>query len=113
MNQEIKQEWIGALESEEYQQGEGQLRTVDNKFCCLGVLCDIAAKHGLGQWNSDFFVSPISEAYAVLTTDVMTWAGLNDTNPNVEYDGKETSLAALNDEGKTFAEIAKIIREQL
>lgn len=39
--------WLNALESGEYQQGRGKLRTKDNKFCCLGVLCDLAVKEGI------------------------------------------------------------------
>ena len=50
MNQQIKQRWIEALKSGEYQQGYEALR-YNNKFCCLGVLTDLYIKeHGL-QWH--------------------------------------------------------------
>lgn len=38
---EIKAEWIAALRSGKYEQGRYTLRTPDNKFCCLGVYCDM------------------------------------------------------------------------
>ena len=49
MKQEVKDEWVTALRSGDYKQGEGMLRQVldDNTeaYCCLGVLCEIAVKH--------------------------------------------------------------------
>jgi hypothetical protein len=41
MNKEIKEKWINALRSGKYEQGKSQLRSLSNKFCCLGVLCDL------------------------------------------------------------------------
>jgi len=41
MNLELKKQWVEALRSGNYQQGQYQLRSKDNCFCCLGVLCDI------------------------------------------------------------------------
>lgn len=40
MNPEFKQPWIDALRSGKYEQGRNAL-CKDNKFCCLGVLCEI------------------------------------------------------------------------
>lgn len=46
MNQ-LQTQWLEALRSgigpsgTVYQQGTGVLKSTDNKFCCLGVLCDI------------------------------------------------------------------------
>jgi len=34
-------EWVKALRSGEYKQGQSYLRSRDSKFCCLGVLCDL------------------------------------------------------------------------
>lgn len=42
MNYDIKQLWIEALESGQYQQGHGQLYNPDTQcYCALGVLCQI------------------------------------------------------------------------
>ena len=40
MNKDIKQKWVKALRSGEYKQGSRFLHYED-KFCCLGVLCDL------------------------------------------------------------------------
>ncbi len=43
MNTELKVKWVAALRSSKYQQTMGQLATDDGaKFCCLGVLCEVA-----------------------------------------------------------------------
>lgn len=37
----FKDKWIAALRSGKYKQGRGQLRSLNNNYCCLGVLCDV------------------------------------------------------------------------
>lgn len=44
MNPEWKEKWVNALRSGKYKQARGYLRTGDNRFCCLGVLCDVSNK---------------------------------------------------------------------
>lgn len=41
MTKELKQRWLDALRSGKYMQGQRFLRQHD-KYCCMGVLCDIA-----------------------------------------------------------------------
>lgn len=41
MKKELKQKWVEALRSGKYEQGKGVLRTFTDRFCCLGVLCDV------------------------------------------------------------------------
>ena len=41
MDEKLKKRWVKALRSGEYEQGRGQLRTWDGRFCCLGVLCNL------------------------------------------------------------------------
>lgn len=53
MNQELKDRWVTALLSDKYTQGRGRLQTNDNKFCCLGVLCDILQPEGWIEEPSD------------------------------------------------------------
>lgn len=48
MDKALKAKWLEALRSGKYKQGRGKLRSVDDEFCCLGVLCDIS---GQGQWK--------------------------------------------------------------
>ncbi len=42
MKPQLKEKWIAALRSSRYKQGKGELRSSDDLFCCLGVLCDVA-----------------------------------------------------------------------
>lgn len=49
MNAELKQRWIAALRSGDFEQGYNCL-SKGNKFCCLGVLADI---EGVPHKDSD------------------------------------------------------------
>lgn len=42
MEQELKDKWIAALRSGKYKQGVGLLHDRNHRFCCLGVLCEVA-----------------------------------------------------------------------
>lgn len=104
MNREVKAKWLEALRSGKYAQGYESLRQ-GNKFCCLGVLCEIS---GLPYWG----------LVGVLPDPVMSYAGLKKFDPEVgaysptgEYSA--LSLSSINDAGATFAEIADLIEEQL
>lgn len=50
MEEGLKNRWVTALKSGTYQQGMDVLRTPDDKYCCLGVLCDIIDPDG---WSKD------------------------------------------------------------
>jgi hypothetical protein len=49
MKAELKQKWLEALRSGKYKQGQAVLRTSADRFCCLGVLCDIVDPSGWGD----------------------------------------------------------------
>jgi hypothetical protein len=85
------QELVDALRSGDYEQGRSQLRFAD-KFCCLGVACDVAAKHGLGEWQESMPSSRVftfvgdDRSDSVLPFFVRDWYGFKDRNPAlVEY----------------------------
>lgn len=42
MDRVLKDKWVTALRSGQYVQGVGELKTKDGKYCCLGVLCEVA-----------------------------------------------------------------------
>lgn len=109
MKTEIKQRWIQALKSGEYQQTKSCLRD-SNGFCCLGVLTDLYAKEHNMQWQDD---NSFEEQTAVLSSCVIEWAGLVYPNPDIFYEGEESSLAGVNDDEVPFSEIADLIAEQL
>lgn len=117
MRPEIAGLWIDALESGNYPQGRGALN-IDGKFCCLGVLCDIAADLGIverGTPAEPFHRVRYGNASTVVPREVMTWAGLeSEVGDYVNGGSTGDYLANDNDErGKSFAEIAKIISENV
>lgn len=85
MKPQIKKQWVEALRSGKYKQGRLSLRTSENEYCCLGVLCDLHAQATGGSWelaspNYSYQGSP-NYAYqgAQCTPDdvVLEWAGLS------------------------------------
>ena len=106
MNPQIKQKWVDALRSGEYQQGQYCLRT-DNGFCCLGVLCDLYGKENNVEWNGDMF----QDMVVVLPLFVVEWSGIVNSNPYVN--DEISTLGELNDKGSTFEQIADVIEKQL
>jgi len=107
VNSEVKQKWLDALRSGEYEQGQAYLRTPKG-YCCLGVLCDLAAKaevipepeleNGAYWYDGDRYY---------LSRKVQEWAGLEFNNPSSET--ASDALANLNDEGLTFTQIADFV----
>lgn len=98
MNKELKAKWVAALHSGDYEQAKGALRT-ETGFCCLGILCEVAQ---FPEW------------------DGMRCGGLNESIPkyicdriNLPYGSFKTpcddNLMEMNDEGKSFTEIANYI----
>lgn len=111
MNEEIKAKWVAALRSGEYKQTTGVLRTKDH-FCCLGVLCELAAKEGIIKCKLDtdgYFY--YDDEKSVLPQSIVDWADTDDSNPRASDSGE--SLAELNDNMYPFEQIADIIEERL
>ncbi len=109
MNQEIKERWIEALRSGEYQQGREHLFHC-GKFCCLGVLTDLYIKeHGL-QWKQDFadLWSFEEEGGTFLPRSVQDWSGILEPNPMI----LDNFATAHNDQyAEDFATIADYIEK--
>lgn len=60
MDKELKRKWVEALRSGKYEQGHGALRK-DDKFCCLGVLCDVVDPNGWSEdcyWRGEYALPP-------------------------------------------------------
>lgn len=121
MKKAIKKKWIKALRSKEYQQGKYTLRSSDNEFCCLGVLCDLYARENSDiSWDDnsgypDHYTFDGRSMYLPIT--VRQWAGLDESNPLVKTSkGRELSLGVLNDNddfGLTFKGISDAIERSL
>jgi hypothetical protein len=115
MNQKIKAKWVAALRSGKYKQGKNFLKLRD-EFCCLGVLCDIS---GLAEWEhrgksySSIMPGIYISSDTVLPSVVAKWAGI--VNIGMKGSDKKVigKLMTMNDNGKTFTEIAAVIQEKL
>ena len=116
MNEEPKKKWVEALRSGDYEQGRCAMHRED-KFCCLGVLCDVHRQEENGE--SDAWVEETWEenrsycrASTLLPIEVCKWAGFNSANPTIEINGKIDTIATHNDTGQSFEVIADAIEEQ-
>lgn len=106
MNPIVKKKWLEKLRGSEYEKGIGQLKTSDEEFCCLGVLCDINSKETGIQWLKCGETFRYQSSSSVLAWNVMDWAGLNSCNPKID----DTELSLLNDqENLNFDQIADLI----
>ena len=107
MRKEIADKWVEALRSGEYGQLKGGLANVDrSQHCCLGVLCELAIKDGVSVYLEPDQPTHASwirfdDLLGALPERVGTWAGMTISKGRV--------LAAMNDAGKSFAEIADVI----
>ena len=45
--------WVKALRSRKYEQGVAGLNSDDKRYCCLGVLCEVAMQNGLSLTKDD------------------------------------------------------------
>lgn len=107
MNENAKK-WVEALESGEYDQTFG---TLENEcgYCCLGVACKIyehdtgakLAKNNIGYYAGH----DLSSGFKV----VKDWLGLVDS---CGVYGLGWLLSEANDSGRSFAEIAEIIKSE-
>jgi hypothetical protein len=141
MNPEIKQEWVKALRSGKFFQATGALST-GGGYCCLGVLCEIAVEKGvvtkkpsIDRPGLQHYGDPKWGSASVLPKAVKAWSGIDDQLGLIDHRAVSEdelrsrpasarvraqkrlmgllSLAELNDNGFTFAEIADIIEKYL
>ncbi len=107
LTQEQKDQWVTALRSGEYVQGRGWLRTPSDKFCCLGVLCDILPevqweKEGK-NWLAVVTRYPKGNSYFFLPFRLNELITMEEEN----------TLIDLADSGVSFTEIADWIEENI
>ena len=118
--------WIQALRSGLYKQATGKLRDGDDRFCCLGVACNIS---GLFEWEDDGDSYLREWVYGdetgVLPALVRKALGLGSTtgvyHPDYyemrikasleEQDAPGRSLTIDNDCSVGFSEIAEVIEQ--
>lgn len=122
MDAKVKAQWVAALRSGEYEQATDQLRRIEDgksSFCCLGVLCDLAAKAGIGTWvNGEQFQANGVVEGMVPPSAVHRWAGLDDPIAIEVHPGVKVPIDAANDgvavtRRYSFAQLADLIEDQL
>lgn len=97
-NKEAVKKWVEALRSGNYKQGKGALRVTqgrelspsEDRFCCLGVACDLAEREGVmldvgftplphdGVWDVSY-----DGDHLELPEAVQDWLGIHESNPLV------------------------------
>lgn len=101
MKSEVKEQWLVALRGGNYEQAQEYLNDGIGGMCCLGVLLDITEPEG---WSGAAHLHTREDA-EMPDSDFLSAVKL-------PQDDAET-LAAMNDEGRSFAEIADYIEENL
>ncbi len=100
--------WIRALRSGEYKQGSSFLKTIHG-HCCLGVACEVAIQGGIHiNVKSEEHYFRFGGHTGAVPDIVKEWIGLKESQGQFGPQDHQT-LAAMNDDGKTFAEIADFI----
>lgn len=110
--------WIKALRSGKYAQARRTLAT-GGGFCCLGVACEVYKESGnaineekisLQTFDGVMVCTRYEESHSVLPAKVQEWYGMA-TCDGVLPEGQ--SLLNKNDKGKSFAEIADLMEQNL
>lgn len=108
--QELVRAWIKALRGGEYQQGTTYLRNLENRYCCLGVLCDIVNPTGWRQAETCYMMGVEG---SLLPDNIRRKVYLVDSDgsdPTVPF----TALTYLNDiQRLDFNKIANRLEEGL
>lgn len=108
VDQELIAKWLGALESDEYEQGIGGLCCTDalgdSVYCPFGVLCNIVNPQGWGE--------PDKQGFRRFEDSSIDYPPL-ELLKRVDFEKiRARRLATLNDKRKlTFKDIATRIRE--
>lgn len=101
MTKTLKRKWVTALRSGKYKQAAGRLHRFEkdeHSYCCLGVLGRIS---GLSNQQLDNQKHTFKPAGSLLSEKNCVKFGLGRMGP----------LATLNDNGKSFEEIATLIEQ--
>lgn len=136
---EVKAAWVTALRSGEYEQGTGCLNKLvdgEERYCCLGVLADLAAREGIveryvTQEESNSPYRSYDGESGLPPLAVWRWAldgpiniSYSQSGPKITWSHEDDltggqmqsayGLTTLNDGlGVPFTKIADIIEEQL
>ena len=104
--------WLEALRSGRYRQADGALRSDSGDlYCCIGVLCDI--------YDPEKWLEGLASGLPSKSKELWAWDGSLGDMPewlNLAIglsSHEEAHLIAMNDDGKSFTEIADWIEANL
>lgn len=116
MKHDVREIFTAALRSGAFKQGHYRLRSLEDRFCCLGVLCELyRLETGRGEWVNGTFIDETGDSSQfAIPAGVRAWAGvtyeldLTLTRDEVGLGGGHhlANAIALNDAGRSFREIA-------
>lgn len=111
MKKSVAKEWVKTLRSGKYKQGKGKLRHA-GRYCCLGVLCEIAVKEGVTDRCSKGYVGTSNIYYNMtLPPAVITWGEIASSTEPLGQPGVNL-LAVMNDTYElSFSVIADVIEK--
>lgn len=119
MLNENAKKWVAALRSGDYKQGKFVLHNeTEDKFCCLGVACEIYLKEGNRleifrmQAPGGIIATVYQDKLGELPSKVRKWLGLNTSDGLYEQANRAKQLTVRNDGGYTFEQIADIIESE-
>ena len=111
MNKTVKKQWVKALRSGKYDQAQEVLRTEDNKFCCLGVLCDLQVPNLWKKTNEKCWILRAKDSDGDIAKEQLPVVLQDRLNIS---SSQQEALIELNDSsGANFEEIASWIEENL
>jgi hypothetical protein len=109
MKRETLNHWIEALESGKYKKGSNFLRSSNDEYCCLGVLCEIEKV----PTEIEMLISPRSFGYdgsfSILSYDLKTKFNMFGCAGNHKFDDN-MSLASLNDTHDSFEPVIQQLK---
>lgn len=105
----LANQWIEALRSGKYEQGTDRLQSIDCKYCCLGVLCEIDSRVIFDNIRREYMLNGHGDntvlpyGYEFLLKYRNGWP---------DFTGME-NLGFVNDNGASFNQIADILELDL
>lgn len=100
-------DWLTALRSGKYKKGVKALRSRDNSYCCLGVLCEIQGL--VAHISDDGYLYGSDLSVSLVPKELQTKLGLS---PLGFCSKGRRTLTSINDMAKTFEPAIKAIEEQ-
>jgi hypothetical protein len=121
MNPEVKTKWLEALRSGRFAQTRGKLHRKNDGYCCLGVLAEVLGctwqtVEGKNDGDQMFpFLDGINEAKlgTIDQSEINNILGDTLLQKAALKPRQQSALAEMNDNGRTFAEIADYIEATL